>query len=152
MIKASLLLVGLVAVLASLFGWGRQVCRLLERGSLPWGLVATIGLASWIVVGGVLNLVGVAYSAAFYVIVAMGWCACAWELGIVLRAGRHQVWPGWRRTVEFTTPWIAVAGIATFIGLTQVPPSAYNFHDDYMNYFVDPARMVQTGTVFGSPL
>ena len=35
---------------------------------------------------------------------------------------------------------------------TQLPPSIYNFHDDYQKYFAYPVRMVETGTVFGSPL
>jgi hypothetical protein len=33
-----------------------------------------------------------------------------------------------------------------------VPPRAYNFHDDFQKYFAHPVRMLETGTVYGSPL
>jgi hypothetical protein len=39
-----------------------------------------------------------------------------------------------------------------FAILTQLPPSAYNFHDDFQRYMTYPVRMLQTGTVYGSPL
>ena len=47
---------------------------------------------------------------------------------------------------------IPAAIVLCFVVLTQLPPAAYNFHDDYQKYFVHPVRMLQTGTVFGSPL
>jgi hypothetical protein len=35
---------------------------------------------------------------------------------------------------------------------TQLSPKAFNWHDDFEKYFAHPARMLQTGTLFGSPL
>jgi len=49
--------------------------------------------------------------------------------------------------------WIGLA--AVMIGLaviTQSAPSAFNHHDDYQKYFAHVARMVQTGTLYGSPM
>lgn len=42
--------------------------------------------------------------------------------------------------------------VLIFTIVTQVPPRAYNFHDDFQKYFAHPVRMLETGTVFGSPL
>jgi hypothetical protein len=48
--------------------------------------------------------------------------------------------------------WIPIAAVILFTVATQLPPAVYNFHDDYQKYFAYPVRMLQTGTVFGSPL
>ena len=58
-------------------------------------------------------------------------------------------WSGWRED--------ALAGgfIAMVIGFTvatQLPPEAFNYHDDFQKYFAHPVRMLATGTLFGSPL
>jgi hypothetical protein len=42
--------------------------------------------------------------------------------------------------------------VLAFVVVTQLPPGAYNFRDDYQKYFGHTVRMLETGTVFGSPL
>ena len=45
-----------------------------------------------------------------------------------------------------------VCGLTLLLSMTVLNPAAYNFHDDFQSYFLQPAKMIQTGSAFGSPL
>jgi hypothetical protein len=47
---------------------------------------------------------------------------------------------------------LLIAVIMYFTVQTQLPPKVFNWHDDFEKYFAHPVRMLQTGTLFGSPL
>jgi len=47
---------------------------------------------------------------------------------------------------------LPIAWIMSFTVTTQLPPDVFNYHDDFEKYFAHPVRMLQTGTLFGSPL
>jgi hypothetical protein len=47
---------------------------------------------------------------------------------------------------------LVISLIIGFTIETQLPPRVFNFHDDFEKYFTYPVRMLQTGTLFGSPL
>lgn len=121
-----------------LFGWGSAFRRLFRLGETPWPLTVAIGMAAVVFIGGLLNLSRIAYPAALAAVAFIG-------VLLALREG-----------VSFHRPpllvSILIAAVTIFTIATQLPPSIYNFHDDYQKYFAYPARMVQTGTVFGSPL
>ena len=95
-------------------------------------------MAAVVFVGGLLNLARIAYPAALAAVALIG-------AVLALREG-----------ISFHRPplliSILIATVTIFTIATQLPPSIYNFHDDYQKYFAYPARMVETGTVFGSPL
>ena len=62
-------------------------------------------------------------------------------------------WP--REDAKQVEVLLAVGLITLVIGfaiLTQFPPSAFNYHDDFQKYLAHPVRMLATGTLFGSPL
>jgi hypothetical protein len=123
------------------FGWGWAFRRSLglESATLP----ATIaqGMAAVVFVGGILNLLRLAYPAAL---------AAVAGIGVLLAIGALQ------QGVSVERPPIAIALLIAAVLIltiaTQLPPSIYNFHDDFQKYFAYPVRMVETGTVFGSPL
>ena len=57
------IIIGLLAVIyfTALFGWGRLAEKLF-RTSRPFPLTICLGMAVWIFLGGILNLLGIAYS------------------------------------------------------------------------------------------
>jgi hypothetical protein len=141
----------------SLFGWGRAAGRLAKTGTVPWPLAVALGLVVWVFLGGVLNLLGIAYAWALDAIVIAGWAlslrglrASRWR---DLR-GRHLRAGNWRAPMVLrpVLTWSVVLVIVSFTILTQLPPAAFNYADDFQKYFAHPVRMLETGTLFGSPL
>lgn len=123
-----------------LYGWGWLARRLLRLNSAPWPAAAAAGMAALVFLGGVLNLARLAYPWALDLVAGTGAV-----LGAVAIWKQRPAKPAWG--------WlIAPAIVLLFVTVTQVPPQVYNFHDDFQKYFVHPVRMLQTGTVFGSPL
>ncbi|HYB10080.1 MAG TPA: hypothetical protein VEJ16_10450 [Alphaproteobacteria bacterium] len=137
---------------ASLFGWGQAAARLAKTGTAPWPLAIALGVAVWVFLGGILNFLGVAYALALDAIVALG-CAL-WLAGRPLSALRHLRVGGWRTSTVLrpALAWSLVLAILSFTILTQLPPAAFNYADDFQKYFAHPVRMLETGTLFGSPL
>lgn len=139
-----LVTVYLLVVLPLAFcGYGWFVTRLL-RQPVPrpeWALV--LGVATTVVIGGILNALSLATQHVIWGVVVGGAGG-----GVAYFFNR----PG---KIAFLQK-IEVSGlIVTAIGFaasTQLRPSVYNFGDDFMKYFTHPVRMLQTGTVFGSPL
>jgi hypothetical protein len=133
---------GLIAVATFMFfGWGWAFRRMLglERGT--WPANVALGMAAVVFAGGILNLLRIAYPAALAAVAGIGILFAI----LALRQG-----------VSVERPPIVVAlliaTILIFTVATELPPSMYNFHDDFQKYFAYPVRMVETGTVFGSSL
>jgi hypothetical protein len=129
----------LLAVATLMFlGWGSAFRRLLRVEPANWPATVAIGMAAVVFVGGILNLARIAYPMALAAVAGIG-------VLLALRAA-----------VSFSRPplilSLLIAIVMIFTLATQGAPSIYNFHDDYQKYFAYPMRMVETGTVFGSPL
>lgn len=138
---------GLFAAFAFvLFGWGWGLRRLLSvepRAELrSWPATAALGMAAVVFLGGVLNLARLAYPWAL---------ACTGVAGAGLGALALKKDRGHRQRTSWVV-WLLAAGVLCFVVLTQLPPQAYNFHDDYQKYFVHPVRMLETGSVLGGTL
>src|SRR5580700_9002035 len=136
---------GLFAVFAFvLYGWGWALRRLLSKTpkaeTRSWPRTVASGMAVVVFLGGILNLARLAYPWAL---------ACVAIAGVAL--GIRALLSGERPRVSLAALIPAIA-VLSFVVVTQVPPAAYNFHDDYQKYFVHPVRMLQTGAVFGSTL
>jgi len=132
---------GLFAVFALvLYGWGWAMRRLLRMDVRSWPATAASGMAAVVFLGGILNLARLAYPWALACVAIAGVA-----LGILAMAAGDRP----RSSLVELIPALAVL---SFVVLTQLPPAAYNFHDDYQKYFVHPVRMLETGTVFGSTL
>ncbi len=127
-----------------LYGWGWAARRFLckESGAAPrsWPATAASGMAAVVFLGGILNLARLAYPWAL---------ACVAITGVAL--GIRAVAAG-DRPRSSLAELIPALAVLSFVVLTQLPPAAYNFHDDYQKYFVHPVRMLETGSVFGSTL
>jgi hypothetical protein len=121
-------------------GWGWLFQRLLRAEPGTWQETAAAGMAAVVFLGGLLNLTRLAYPAALTIVMGFGFVFSI----LAFRSG-----------LKISLPPVAAAVslvIIAFTVATQLPPSIYNFHDDYQKYFAYPVRMIQTGTVFGSPL
>lgn len=133
----------LIAVFTlSLFGWGRAFRSAFHLPRGTWPATAALGMASLLFLGGLLNLARWAYP---------------WTLAGAAGAGILFCIPGLKRaSFQVGARGVMVLLVASlilgFTVWTQLPPRAYNFHDDFEKYFAHAVRMVETGTVYGSPL
>lgn len=135
-----------------LHGWGLLVRRAARLPAGTWPMTIAFGLAAWIAIGGVLNLARLAFGPALILLLLCGG-------GVALHA-LIAAWRGAGAAAEvpvidrfYARIWLSLAGaIACFAFLTQIAPTVFNQHDDYQKYFAHVARMVQTGTLAGSPL
>ena len=90
-------------------------------------------MAVVVFLGGILNLARIAYPSALAIVVG---------IGILLSLIGFRVPPA---------RFLLAVPVLIFTIATQLPPSVYNLYDDYQKYFAYPVRMLETGTVFGSP-
>jgi hypothetical protein len=113
----------------------------MERGT--WPATAAVGMACVVFLGGLLNLARLAYPSALAIVALVG---------ILLAIpGIKEIFPV-RRFSHHLMAFFLGALIVGFVVRTQLPPQAYNFHDDYQKYFAHVVRMIETGTVYGSSL
>ncbi len=136
----------------SLYGWGILCQRMAKYPVRNWVVTIIIGLGVVIFLGGVLNLLRLAYGWAFDILLVIGIVLAGW----FTKAGKG-VRPLFRsrNTGEWlcvAVPVLLIAAIMLFTVKTQLPPRAFNWHDDFEKYFAHPVRMLETGTLFGSPL
>ena len=134
-------------VCISLYGWGLLLYRLIKYPIKNWAVTIVVGLGTIIFLGGVLNLLRFAYGLSFDVLLFAG---------IALAVKYYKLGPGLPHNKD---EWfyvvilgLLIVVIMNFTVETQLPPKAFNWHDDFEKYFAHPARMLQTGTLFGSPL
>jgi len=110
-------------------------------------VVLTVGLGALMFLGGVLNLLRLAYGWVFDGLILGGIL-----LAVYFRKSRPSLPQNRNEWFYVAVLGLVIALIIGFTISTQLPPRAYNFHDDYEKYFSHPVRMLQTGTLFGSSL
>ena len=117
-------------------------------------LLPALGVASFVFLGGVLNLLHLAFPAPIWIVLAVGFLAAAcaaWQRTGARRTDRSNG-PALRTAAGVWVLGGLVLGLMLLTLATQLAPQAYNWQDDLQKYFVHPVRMLETGTVFGSPL
>ncbi len=138
----------LVSFYFALYGFGAGVAGILNT-KLPMGVVPVVGLTALLVVGGVLNILGLAYAGSLLGITLIGWVIGLWHLSRVLRGTLEQVnndWPqvltiGFKESLHY---WpVIIFGLVAYIFYAN--PSAFNLHDDFEKYLKYPVRMLQQG-------
>jgi hypothetical protein len=149
-------LLALAAFAASAGGWGQLAARVLYRSVVGWPYAIALGLASWVLIGGLLNVSRVAYPVSLYTLFGLGLIfSLVLAYAGLQRQGRS--WPtgimgGIQRSqLVQLIPTVMVLGALIFTVATLLPAAAFNFHDDFHTYFVRPVRMLQTGTLGGNP-
>jgi hypothetical protein len=137
-LAASLCLIIVATLMLGGWGWAFRRALGLERGT--WPATAALGLATVVFLGGILNLARLAHP---------------WALVLVAAGGLMLAWAALRDVPVERPPAIVmllVAAIMIFTITTQLPPHIFNFRDDFQKYFAYAVRMLETGTVYGSPL
>jgi len=135
-----------IAVMAGVqYGWGRVARRLAGLPGGTWPVTCALGMASLLFVGGLLNLLRLAYPAALAVLAAGGLAVAAGA------SWRERAWCN--RPGLGALAWgVLILGLTCLVCATQLEPRHYNRSDDFGNFFAHVLRMVQTGTLYGSPL
>ena len=137
-----------LGILVALYGFGLVASQLATDTQRSWGINLTIGLGLVIFLGGIFNLLHIAYGWVFDILILVGIALC-----VLKRKDVRLKWPA-NKSQWFFGGIVAlfILGIMLFTIATQLPPKAYNYHDDLEKYFAHPVRMLQTGTLLGSPL
>ena len=161
------------AALVSAWGWGRLAMPLcyLETASggtmggtrAPMAYVTALGLGILILIGGVLNLLHIAYPVALEFLFGLGIGIAFIFFALAIRRNPDLVAPtnmlhrlrptSWSklRISGDVIPWLIILATTGFFAATLMPTSAFNFHDDFHKYLVSPVRMLQTGSLGGGP-
>ncbi len=147
--------VWLIVVLPACFsGLALMGARWMGQGRIKTELLPTLGLAMFVFAGGVLNVMRLAFPCAIWILLAVGflaWARSAWRLARAFPAGRVPL-GAVKLKPEFVLLALVGIGIVALTASSQIAPRVFNWHDDLQKYFVHPVRMLETGTVYGSPL
>lgn len=143
---------------AALYGWGRCAERIV-RLSLPVPVTVCLGVAFVLFIGGVANLASIAYAATLDVLTVIGLLAAALDTmkrprralddKATMRADGDR--EGYSNTARILAAGL-MGVVFVFVAMTQVPPDAMNFHDDFETYLLFPVHMLATGSVDTGPL
>ena len=153
MFEVSIVTISAVVYGLALFGWGRLFGKLLQI-SWPFSLTMALGMAGWIFLGGILNLLGLAYPLALDSIVVLG---LAYSALTFLRSWRLQPFSHYRNLyfskdylLRLLPAFIVILIAFLFVAFTIASPKSFNFHDDLEKYLSHPIRMLATGSLAGS--
>jgi hypothetical protein len=135
-----------LAILPACFtGLGLLARRIPGIGSVLPELLPALGLSAFVTIGGVLNLMRLALPIPVWLLLVIGFLA-------FVRAGwRRRTQPVAIDSGTISLCLLALA-LAAFTAATQLIPASYNWNDDLQSYFTHPVRMIETGTIYGSPL
>ncbi len=132
-----------VVLTLSFYGMGAMFVKLAREEIDNHTLFLPLGLCFYIFCGGLLNVLSLAYTGVLGALIFTGLILSASRLknykNVLFKPG--QIWV-----------YIVIVLITVFQVYTQTTPSAFNLHDDFEKYFAHPVRMMQSGTLAGSPL
>jgi hypothetical protein len=139
----------------SFLGWGRLIGKISQIDCQPFPFAISFGLAWCIFLGGILNLIGIAFPLALDIIIFIG-------LGYFITSGfRHfnlekfsSLKEGLRSKnfiISFLPSALIIFALSLFVIYTLAAPKMFNFQDDMEKYLAHPIRMISTGTLMGSP-
>jgi hypothetical protein len=133
-----------------LLGWGELFRRALGLARGRAAIDMALGIAAVVAVGGALNAARLAFPLALGVVALVGITVAFFRVARDVKhmnAADVRAWAGSKGPAA-----VVVIGAMAFVGATLVPPSMMNLGDDLRKYLAHVARMLQTGTLYGSPL
>lgn len=141
-----LYLAALLALSASAWGWGclvLETCRIGTNGRIAYP--TALGVAAISAIGGLLNLLSIAYPPSLWAVLLVGWIAALREFRLT-RKIRDKA-----RLAEALVPGVILTLVALFLAETGLPSGLFNPHDDFLIAFPRVEQMLQTGTLGGNP-
>ena len=130
--------------LLAIYGWGGLGRRFCDRRLFRFhALQAILGLALLNVIGGLLNLLGLAKPLAITALM-LGGAA----LGLV-ELWKTRPWTKLKPGLQ-SAPVLVALGFAFAADFMLSNSEVFNPHDDFHTYAVRPVRMVETGTMAGN--
>jgi hypothetical protein len=160
LVSSSAILLYLIAA----YGWGRLARNRLYQDNRPgWAFTVVSGLGIWIFIGGILNAAHLAYPQALDAILGLG-------VGIAIAfaypsLSKNRITSYYRElrmrlsSVSYfrgiirprLLPIAIIVFLFLFLVATQMPASAFNYHDDFQTYMPRLIRMLETGSLGGNP-
>jgi hypothetical protein len=148
-------------LLLSLYGWGRLCLhQLVPNSSFSWAYKASFGMAVWIFLGGVFNLLSIAKPQPLWCIFFLGLLFSGYllkkEIITFFRkiifsnkyVDRKQEKPGHQSNlVGYSILYISLFVLIVFYIQTLMPTHLYNPYDDFWTYMVRPLRMLGIGSL-----
>ncbi len=143
----------------SCYGWGYAlVSGAPNRDKDSFAFLSVIGIACLVFIGGVLNLVRLAYPAALKTLLLLGLVFFA-----ISYFASAKMWLSRRRAGSLINaealkaisgnalPIVILAISVGFFSWALLPAGAFNYDDDFLTYIPRSLRMLQTGTMTGDP-
>lgn len=149
-----ILLGALILIVAAfiLWGVGSAMRRLARAPRGRWSVSIGSGLATLVFAGGILNLAHIAYRPVIWLVVLGAVAVSINEARRSAFSPMEAIPTGAAARFELALATLVIAGAVLFTIATQLPPREFNYHDDLQKYFAHPVRMLETGTLRGSPL
>jgi hypothetical protein len=152
-------LLTLLVFLTSSYGFGFAAIKWANRDEIsPFPYVTVIGVACLIVIGGILNLAGMAYPAGMYILLSFGLIffvlSSLARFKLLIPFSRIPLPSDHAYNSSFLDrllpPALIVVAII-FFSASLLPSNVFNVGDDFRMYILRPVRMLQTGTLSGNP-
>jgi hypothetical protein len=144
----------ILSFLVSTFGWGSQIVKLSYGDTnCHWSFMSALGLATWIFLGGLLNMLRLAYWGSLCFL----FCAGIGLTFLHFRRSRNYIVHTLdsSRTIAdrslYLLSLIVIFSTVSFSIATLMPSNMFNYSDDFQLYLVRPFYMLQTGTLSGNP-
>jgi len=139
----------------SIIGWGKLTLRLSDysnhKNSLSYETL--IGIASLIIIGGILNTIGIAYANTLNAIIFLGWILASYFMfGAIQKINLSQAL---KSANEFRSDHFSIfitGFIAVFVISQLLPSNIFNYHDDMHSYLTRITLMIDTGSLGQNPI
>ena len=146
-------------LLAAFHGWGCLVHTWAYRAKpTGWAYPSALGIAFLIAVGGLLNSVHLARTPVLLALLAAGLGLTLFFVTriVITRKQNNQPLLPLPKRLDWNTvgnlAYLALLLLVfSFLVITLLPTSTFNFHDDFHIYLMWPIRMLETGTLGGNP-
>ena len=128
-------------LLVSFTGWGRLTGKLLRVQSLPASVACSLGIATFVFLGGWLNLASAIYPSILFALTVLG---VAFYVGLLKQRPEEYKWlrfwrsaPRWSRLLIIVTILILILRVAATVRLGE-----FSVYDDGVAYLVFPQKML----------
>lgn len=136
----------LMAISGSGYGWAQLFHRITKTTRYSASITLAIGISVLVFLGGIVNLLQMAVPSVLFLIIAGG------LIGFLFQIKKEFASFDNNTITEIRVPFVVSIMVFCFVWFTLFPPAVFNIYDDFDKYFPHVVRMLETGTVFGSPL